>query len=97
MKRMKRWTPVVVTWRDAVTVREEMHSDDLEDAKPVIRRSIGFLLKMNRSEVVICMEDDRAKDDSHSDCQTVTGIPRGMVVAVTPLSLEIKTNDKEAK
>ena len=85
MKKLKKWTPVVITWRDAITVRDEMHSENLEDAEPVIRRSIGFLLKSNKHDVVICMEDDRAKDDAHSDCQTVTGIPRGMVVAIRPL------------
>lgn len=84
-KKLKKWTPVIVTWRDAVTVREEMHSDDLQDAEPVIRRSIGFLLKANKRDVVICMEDDRLKDDGHSDCQTVTGIPKGMVVAIRAL------------
>lgn len=85
MKRLKKWTPIVVTWVDAVTVREEMHSDQLDDAKPILRRSIGFLLQQNRQEVVICMEDDRLKNDGTNDCQTVTGIPRGMVRAVTPL------------
>ena len=86
MKAIKKWTPIILTWRDAVTVREEMHSEHLEDATPIIRRSIGFLLKMNKNEVVICMEDDRAKDDGHDDCQTVTGLPRGMVIAIRPLA-----------
>lgn len=87
MKRpVKKWTPVIVTWRDAVTVREEMHSEaDIDDATPVVRKSIGFLLKANRKEVIICMEDDREKRDPDSDCQTVTGIPRGMVESIAAL------------
>lgn len=75
-----------MTWEDAVTVRDEMDSEDLSDASPCVRISIGFLLKMTRSEVIICMEDDRARLDPESDCQTVTGLPRKMIRKIVELA-----------
>ncbi len=89
--RLKKWTPVIVRWEDAVTVHDPMHSDDLDDANPVERTSIGFLVRKNAKAVTICMEDDRESHDPDRDCQTVTSIGARMVIEVIPLELAEKS------
>lgn len=85
--RLPKWTPVVVTWVDAVTNYENAHSEDGQE--PVKRRTVGFLLKKNRTGVTVAMEDDRDAD-LDTDCQTVTTIPIKMVVKVEPLFYAFK-------
>lgn len=83
MAKIKKWTPCIVSWKDAVTVHEPANS---EDAFPVaIRNSIGFLIRKNTEGVTIAMEDDRAAEFGEHDCQTVTTIPSKMVITVTAL------------
>lgn len=84
MARIKKWAPIVIEWDDAATVYEQKHSEELGDLS-ARRRSIGFLLRLNRREIVMCMEDDRSMDDPENDCQTVTRIPRKMILRVVPL------------
>ena len=82
--RLKAWTPVIVTWVDAVTTYDPVHSTD-NFAMP-IRRSIGHFLKRTRDSISIAMEDDREHKNSDSDCQTVTSIPIALVRKVVVLA-----------
>lgn len=81
---MRKWTPVVILWKDAVTYHDPARSSD--DFPAAERRSIGFFLKKNTaSDVTICMEDDRSSKSPESDCQTVTTILAGMIVRIIEL------------
>lgn len=81
--RLKKWAYVVVEWIDAVTYREESHSDD--DFDVARRRSIGHFVKRTKEALSVAMEDDRLHKDPDHDCQTVTTIPLGMIKEVTVL------------
>lgn len=82
---------VVVTWRDAFTSdRRQAKEFKRHKIDPCIRRTIGFLIHDDDENIVVCMEDDRgAQDalDSTDDCETVTVIPKGMVVKVDYLTV----------
>lgn len=81
---MKKWTPVVVTWVDAVTEHEP--ADSVKDDFPLaVRKSIGFFLRRTSDGITICMEDDREAGTA-GDCQTITTIPKGMLKNVQPLT-----------
>lgn len=79
---MRKWEPCVVTWRDAVTVSSSSSCDNFE---PVTRRSIGFFIRRNAESITIAGEDDRKASLGGSDCDSVTTIPSGMIVAVDAL------------
>ena len=81
--RLKKWAFVLVTWADAVSYRDEAHSDD---AFPIaVRKSVGHFIKRTPEAISIAMEDDREHDGDVHDCQTVTSIPLGMIRKVTIL------------
>jgi hypothetical protein len=93
--RLKKWTPIIVTWLDAATYHEAAHSED--DFECWIRKSIGYFIKRTPEAITIAMEDDREHGkDNENDCQTVTSIPISMVGAVTVLT-PITVNDKKEK
>ena len=84
MARAKKWQPVIVDWKDAVTIHEHSNSDDASD--PATRRTIGFLIRRSRDAITIAMEDDRSADlGDDNDCQIKTTIPLGMVHSFTVL------------
>lgn len=81
---MKKWTPVIVTWRDAVTYHDPAKSTD--DFPAAERCSSGFFLKRNAAgDITICMEDDRKSKNDASDCQTITTILSGMILEIVEL------------
>lgn len=85
--RLRKFQPVVVTWEDARSVYDHSDSDEIAEefeAKPCIRRSIGFAIGYSRTRIVLAMEDDRGAS-LPTDCQTITTIPRGMIVDITRL------------
>lgn len=84
------WTPVIVTWKDAFSPDGRRSKDFVKHKiEPCIRRTIGFLLRDDEENVVVCMEDDRdAQDaiDTDDDCENVTVVPRSMVVKLEELA-----------
>lgn len=85
--RLQKWTPVIVTWIDAVTFEEQRDSNKHDFSCPV-RKSIGFFIKRTVTEFTIAMEDDREGEIEGADCQTVTSIPFGMLKEVVKLKPE---------
>jgi hypothetical protein len=85
------WTPMVITWRDAYSPSGTRTKDFIKHKiEPCIRRSIGFVLRDDEENVIICMEDDRETVDvveGDSDCENVTVIPRGLIVKVEELTI----------
>jgi len=81
--KLKKWTPIIVTWADAATEYGPANSDN--DFPCPIRRSIGHFIRRDGEKVTIAMEDDRGANLGESDCQTVTSIPEGMIRSVTIL------------
>lgn len=75
------WEPVIVTWEDAFSPPHENESSRIAGPyRPLLRRSIGFLIIADKERVSIVMDDDRSQGDrAEGDCETVTIIPRGMV------------------
>lgn len=84
---MRKWDPCIIVWRDAVTVYSPSNSKS--DFSLAERRTIGFLIRRTPDSVTIAMEDDRSSHDD-DDCQTVTSIPTGMIIAVVPLNERTK-------
>jgi hypothetical protein len=80
--RLKKWTPIIVTWIDAVSLEGPQHSDTSFEC--VTRHSIGHFLKRSAEIITIAMEDDRSVDEA-SDCDSVTSIPLGMIRKITVL------------
>lgn len=85
MSDLKKWSPVVVEWEDAFSTFGSNYSKAyVKFYKPVIRRSIGFLLEKNSRYVHITATDDRAIKD-HEDCDDILTVPIAMVRSVTLL------------
>lgn len=95
------WAMVVVTWRDAFSPAFRRTKDLIRHKiEPCIRRSIGFRIRDDDDNIVICMEDDRAAMeaiDTDDDCENVTVIPRGMVVKVEELTIRRSARANDAK
>lgn len=79
---MRRWTPVIVSWEDAVTIGQA-HSDD--DFETVIRSTIGFFIRRTAKSITVCMEDDRKTKNPEADIETTTTIPIALVKEVITL------------
>lgn len=85
MARIKKWTPVLVKWADAVTHSDPQDSTDPALVEPAVRYSVGHLLAWDRRKgITIAMEDDH-EAGTEGDCQTVTHIVQGMILQVTVL------------
>lgn len=84
------FTPIIVTWRDAYSPDHRRSKDLLRHKiEPCIRKTIGFLIRDDEDNVVVCMEDDRDAQDAFNtddDMETCTVIPKGMVVKVEELT-----------
>lgn len=76
-----KWTPLFVTWLDAHSNYENASSVDfVREYNKSIRRSIGWLIHEDKERIVIAMDDDRGCPNDVTDCQTVTTIPRQMLI-----------------
>ncbi len=84
------WAPLIVTWIDAYSPSGQRTKDFVKHKiEPCVRRSIGFTLRDDEENIIICMEDDRETVDvinDDKDCENVTVIPRGMIVKVEELT-----------
>lgn len=87
---MAQWEPVIVTWHDAyLSTKNTAKEFTKHKIEPCVRRTIGFMIHDDNDNIVVAGEDDRgALDalDTIQDCDTVTVIPRGMVVRVVELT-----------
>lgn len=82
LKRIPKWTVVRIKWADAATFHDPSNSDDPDLYEPLVRFTVGHLLYWDkRKGITVAMEDDR-EAGMESDCQTVTVIPAGMILAV---------------
>ena len=88
---LAKWQPVEVVWDDAWEQATTYHSDDLvEKCKtPCIRRSLGYLIVEDGTQILIVSTDDRGgvHGDSHTDgdCTNPLRINSGMVKEVIEL------------
>lgn len=77
----RKWKPVVVLWEDAETNCEPVSSTEfVENYKPLMRRTIGFLLHRDKDRIFVAMDNDAPRaSENGNDCQTVTVIPGAMI------------------
>lgn len=85
--KLRKFTPVVVTWHDAITETGDVKSDNaLKNDAPVVRRSIGWWVGVGEFNVLIAMERDKPLTDDDTDCGGIGRIPKRMVTSVARLS-----------
>jgi hypothetical protein len=82
--RLKKWTPVLVEWHDAVLHEGPQNSDS--EFRIAIRYSVGHFVKRSDTGFTIAMEDDRNDEGDASDCDNASTIALGMIRAVTVLA-----------
>lgn len=85
LTRIPLWTPVSITWEDAHSDYDGHDAEKyVENYKPMVRTSTGFLIGRTDQHVFIAMDDDRAGYPHATDknCQTVTTIPIRMIEGV---------------
>lgn len=94
MSALAKWSPVAITWLDAHSDYESARSGDYSERwKKSVRRTIGWLIHQDRERVVVAMDDDR-KCGGDDDCQTVTTVPRAMVLELVALRVMPKPRAK---
>ena len=79
---------VEVTWLDAWHEMGELTQKAIEDLRPIVRQSIGYLRKMTTEEVVIAsgvIQKVPGGEDSFTD---VSVLPRCMVKGILTLDSE---------
>ena len=82
MNNLKKWDAVTVVWEDAVTRHGASNSKRyVKEYRPIIRKSIGYLIEKNSRHVHISATDDRPSKE-YDDVDEVTTIPMGMVIEV---------------
>lgn len=79
MKVSDSWPPVIVEWLDAKSLWGDLTVEDAAKSTLPLRRSIGFLVHLDKNEVRIFGTDDRKNtlDNAGSD---MLMIPTGMLV-----------------
>lgn len=87
-----KFTPVLVTWHDAVSVDEWTAISDVE-GEPALCHSVGFLIKYDSDKLTLALNHD-AQNDNLSCIMT---IPFGMVRSITPLAASNKKGKFYAK
>ena len=85
MARLRKFDPVIVTWEDAHSDYEDHNADKyVANYKPMIRKTIGFLLAKTATHVFVAMDND--SESMHAtdgkDVQTITTIPLRMVESI---------------
>lgn len=82
----KKWQPIIVEWEDALTSHAPHNSRQyIKTYKPMIRKSIGFLLGRTEEHIHISATDDRSAVD-YDDSDDITTIPIGMIRKVSFLT-----------
>ena len=82
---------IEVTWLDAWHQTGETTLKEVADMKPLVRRDLGYLLKMSKAEVIIAsgmVERIPGGEDSFVD---ISIIPRAMVKGI--LSIDLSNNN----
>ena len=74
-----------VTWLDAWHETGELMQKSIDGLSPVLRYSIGYLLKMTKTEVVIAAGIVNVTETEVNYCD-VTVIPKGIIKGVIILS-----------
>jgi len=80
-----------VIWEDAWHESGELTQKAIADLSPVMRHSVGYLLKKTQKEVVIAAGIVNITDSEVNYCD-VSVIPRGVVKGIMPLDNE-RNND----
>jgi hypothetical protein len=89
MAHARKWSPVVVLWEDAETHSDPINSEEfIATYKPLMRKTIGFLLHRDKERIFVAMDSDRSRAmaDGGNDCQTTTVIPAAMIHEVKYLA-----------
>jgi len=82
----KKWDSLIIVWEDAMISHSPSNSKYyVKHYKPVIRRSIGFLLGRTDDHIHISSTDDRLSSD-YDDAEDITTIPMSMVRSVILLT-----------
>jgi hypothetical protein len=91
---VKRWSLIEIEWEDAWTEMKQAHDSEYKKYKPVIRKTVGYVLVNDKERVTVAGTDDRQSQTSiETNCADVTTIPKGMVKAINYLDVRVLNPD----